>query len=125
MTLRARRGGEPGGEEEEAGGAPSCPLARSSHPAMLRGLPSRTTIPTTDSATTPPFGALSLQSASIRPASAMRCTSRGRASATMSPGRPSQIARACVPLPPKLRRQRTATPVFLSYSSENICVILA
>ena len=115
-------------EEEELLEERCCcfwPLAKSSHPLMPRGFPSRTTIPTTDSATTAPLGARSLQSGSMRPASLIFCTSSGSATATTSPGKPSQIALACVPLPPKLRRQRTEIPVSRSYFSEKAWVILA
>ena len=62
---------------------------------MPAGLPGRTTMATTDVATTLLLGARSRQPGLIRPASSIFMMSRGNARAAMSAGRPSMTARAC------------------------------
>ena len=65
---------------------------------MSLGLPGRTTMATTLVETTALLGARSRQSALMSPASEIFMMSRGSASAAMSAGRPSMIARACAGL---------------------------
>ena len=54
---------------------------------------------------------------------ACRGSTGKRATLPMSAGRPSHTARACVPLLPKLRRNRTGCPVASSYSRAKRSVI--
>ena len=71
-------------------------LVRSSQPRMFFGFPFLVTRATTDSATTALLGSRCCHPGLIRPASRILSTSRGNARATMSPGRPSDTARACM-----------------------------
>ena len=63
---------------------------------MFFGLPFLVTRATTDSATTALLGRRCCHPGLMRPASQILSTSSGKARATMSPGSPSDTARACM-----------------------------